>query len=135
MVSTHSRPHEKKEFCEVPETKNQRIFALKFYSNEAESLEKSEYTRYLRNEVWKVGEGSLEKITTSSEEELEAGAMAVVESSSMVLCTYTNSTDFYGGWKDGKMYCRGTFNYANGSEYVGEWVGDGMNGLAYLIFY
>ena len=46
--------------------------------------------------------------------------------SSMVLATYANSTDFYGGWKDGKMYGRGTFTYANGSVYVGEWVGDGI---------
>lgn len=41
------------------------------------------------------------------------------------VCTYTNSTDFYGGWKDGNN-SRGTFNYANSSESVGEWVGEGI---------
>ena len=47
--------------------------------------------------------------------------------SSMVLFSHIHQQ--YGllrGWKDGKMYGRGMFTYANGSEYVGEWVGDGI---------
>ena len=51
-------------------------------------------------------------------------AAANQSSSSVVFYKYINSNDFYGGWKDGKLYGRGTFKYSDGTVYIGQWIGN-----------
>ena len=51
-------------------------------------------------------------------------AAANQSSSSVVFYEYINCNDFYGGWRDGKLYGRGTFKYSDGTTYIGEWIGN-----------
>ena len=42
--------------------------------------------------------------------------------------TWADGENYVGEWKDGMFYGQGTYTYANGNKYVGEWMNDMKHG-------
>ena len=51
----------------------------------------------------------------------DAFAFPVFDCSGRGVCEYADGSEYDGEWRAGKMDGRGTMRYADGGEYVGEW--------------
>jgi len=48
--------------------------------------------------------------------------------------TYASGEKYVGEWKDSKKHGQGTYTWADGAEYVGEWEGNAYHGQGTLTF-